>query len=41
VLFDVVDLLSAASRERLRIYAHGGESALPAPGFWTERDLAG
>lgn len=37
---DVVGLLDAGGRERLRRYAAGGYGELPLPGFWTGRDLA-
>ena len=38
--FDAIDLLSADSLERLRVYAKGGSTQSPRPGFWTTRDLA-
>jgi len=38
-VFDVVDLLSDASRTRLRTYAKGGATDVPEPGFWTAADL--
>ena len=37
--FDVIDLLSADSLERLQRYAKGGFTSSPQPGFWTEREL--
>ena len=41
VVFDAVEMLSDAQRERLRSYAEGGHVSRPLPGFWTERELAG
>jgi site-specific DNA-methyltransferase (adenine-specific) len=38
--FDAIDLLSADSLERLRVYAKGGSTQRPLPGFWTAKDLA-
>ena len=38
VVFDVVDLLDDGGRVRLASYARGAER--PAPGFWTEAELA-
>lgn len=37
--FDAVGMLSAGDRERLALYAKGGFTADPRPGFWTDRDL--
>jgi site-specific DNA-methyltransferase (adenine-specific) len=39
--FDVIDLLSTDSVERLARYGVGGCSLDPQPGFWTPQDLAG
>jgi site-specific DNA-methyltransferase (adenine-specific) len=39
-LFDVIDMLSADGLDRLRLYAKGGCSDLPQPGFWTAQELA-
>ena len=39
MFFDVIGMLSAADRERLRRYAGGGCRDTPLPGFWTPRDL--
>ena len=36
--FDIIDLLSADSLDRLQRYAKGGFTDSPQPGFWTERD---
>ncbi len=38
--FDVIDLLSADSLDRLQRYAKGGFTDSPQPGFWTAQDLA-
>ena len=38
--FDAVDLLSDDGRARLKLYAKGGRTSEPLPGFWTEADLA-
>jgi site-specific DNA-methyltransferase (adenine-specific) len=38
VVFDVIDMLSADGRERLRRYA-AGQVDRPLPGFWRPRDL--
>jgi site-specific DNA-methyltransferase (adenine-specific) len=38
-VFDVVDVLSEAGRARLRVYAKGGRTTAPEPGFWTAADL--
>ena len=37
--FDVVGLLSADDRDRLRRYATGMCADRPQPGFWTSADL--
>ncbi len=39
-LFDIIDLLSADSLDRLQRYAKGGFTNCPQPGFWTAQDLA-
>ena len=38
--FDVIDLLSPDSLDRLQRYAKGGFTDNSQPGFWTEHDLA-
>jgi DNA modification methylase len=38
--FDAVELLSEGGTQRLRLYAKGGYSGDPQPGFWTATDLA-
>ena len=38
-IFDTVDLLSPAARQRLATYAEG-RSRAPLPGFWSASDLA-
>jgi hypothetical protein len=38
--FDAIEMLSADSLERLRLYAKGGFTESPEPGFWTAQDLA-
>jgi hypothetical protein len=38
-LFDVVDVLSPAARQRLGTYA-SGRTASPLPGFWAAGDVA-
>ncbi|GIU85998.1 MAG: hypothetical protein KatS3mg009_0513 [Acidimicrobiia bacterium] len=40
VVFDVVALRSGAGHERLAKYARGGHRARPAPGFWSDAELA-
>jgi DNA modification methylase len=37
---DVIDLLAPDARERLALYAKGGYTAAPLPGFWTATGLA-
>jgi DNA modification methylase len=39
VVFDAVELLDEAGRERLRRYAKGGYRDEPGPGFWSSDDL--
>ncbi|HVB05549.1 MAG TPA: site-specific DNA-methyltransferase [Acidimicrobiales bacterium] len=39
VVFDLVDLLDPAARERLARYAKGGQGAEPLPGFWGAGEL--
>lgn len=38
--FDVIDLLSADSLDRLQRYAKGGFTESPQPGFWTAQELS-
>ena len=38
--FDVIDLLSADSLDRLQRYAKGGFTEIPQPGFWTTQELS-
>ncbi len=38
-IFDVVDLLSTAGRDRLARYAQGGAQRLPEAGFWSSAQL--
>lgn len=40
VVYDVIELLSEDGGRRLARYARGGETTVPRPGFWTERELA-
>ncbi|HUQ63994.1 MAG TPA: DNA methyltransferase [Acidimicrobiales bacterium] len=37
--FDAIELSSAGARDRLRLYAKGGYTDDPQPGFWTPADL--
>ena len=37
--FDAVEMLSDEGRHRLEIYASGGYTKRPLPGFWTEAEL--
>ncbi|HEX2784350.1 MAG TPA: site-specific DNA-methyltransferase [Ilumatobacteraceae bacterium] len=37
--FDAIEMLSDDSLERLRLYAKGGFTTNPQPGFWTPQDL--
>lgn len=37
--FDAIEMLSDEDRERLKLYAKGGFTDDPQPGFWTEADL--
>ena len=37
--FDAIEMLSAASVDRLHHYARGGSGGHPLPGFWTPREL--
>lgn len=41
VVFDAVEMLADEQRSRLAAYAAGGHHLRPAPGFWTEAELAG
>ncbi|MCZ7535630.1 MAG: site-specific DNA-methyltransferase [Acidimicrobiia bacterium] len=38
--FDAVEMLSDEGRRRLALYAKGGFTLSPQPGFWTEQDLS-
>jgi len=38
--FDAIEMLSGESLQRLAVYARGGFSDDPQPGFWTGQDLA-
>jgi DNA modification methylase len=40
VIFDVIELAAEDQVARLKIYAEGGRSRGPEPGFWAERDIA-
>jgi DNA modification methylase len=40
VIFDAIELLAEDQVARLKIYAEGGRSCRPEPGFWAERDIA-
>jgi len=39
-LFDVIDMLSPDSLDRLQRYAKGGFTESPQPGFWTAQEVA-
>ena len=39
-LFDVIDMLSPDSLDRLQRYAKGGFTESPLPGFWTAQEVA-
>jgi site-specific DNA-methyltransferase (adenine-specific) len=39
-VFDIIEMLSAESTDRLKKYAGGGCRDVPLPGFWTAADLA-
>ncbi|WP_423778132.1 hypothetical protein [Desertimonas flava] len=38
-IFDAVAFTSRADIDRLRLYAKGGYTATPQPGFWRPADL--
>ena len=40
VVFDAIEMLSDSHRHRLAIYAKGGNSKQPLPGYWTEKEIA-
>jgi hypothetical protein len=37
--FDAIQMLSDDDRERLALYAKGGHTDRPEPGFWSEAEL--
>lgn len=39
--FDAIEMMSPASRARLRRYAEGGDVQVALPGFWTPHDVYG